>query len=126
MESFKTGKEHLFGYGHHIYKVVDPRSFYIRQILDELYEEVSRDPVLKIAMEIDRLASTDPYFVSRKLHANADLLASFAHKAMFVSILASVMFYVYWLHCSGFSADSSSIMSCTQGILAHWHEAMGK
>lgn len=82
MESVKSGKERLFGYGHRIYKVVDPRSVYIREILDELHVEVSKDPVLNIAMELNRLASTDPYFVSRKLHANADLYASFAYKAM--------------------------------------------
>jgi hypothetical protein len=83
MEGFKTGKERLFGYGHRIYKVVDPRSVFIREILDELHEEIAQDPVLKVAMELNRLASTDPYFVSRKLHANADLFASFAYKAMY-------------------------------------------
>lgn len=80
--SVKAGKERLFGYGHRIYKVVDPRSVFIRRILDELKEETAADPLLSVAMEIDRVASNDEYFVKRKLNANADLFASFAYKAM--------------------------------------------
>jgi citrate synthase len=82
IESVKSGKERLFGYGHRIYRVVDPRSIFIREILEELGEEVKKDPLLRIAFEIDRIASTDEYFTSRKLNPNADLFASFAYKAM--------------------------------------------
>ena len=82
IESVKSGKERLFGYGHRLYKTVDPRSVFIREILDELSEETARDPDLSIAMELDRVASSDEYFTSRKLKANADMFASFAYKAM--------------------------------------------
>ena len=84
IEGVKSGKERLFGYGHRLYKVVDPRSVYIREVVSELGEEIQNDPLLKIAFEIDRVASQDEYFVSRKLHPNADLFASFAYKAMYV------------------------------------------
>lgn len=82
IETVKSGKERLFGYGHRIYKVVDPRSVFIREILEELSEEAKDDPLLSVAYEIDRIASVDEYFTSRKLNPNADLFASFAYKAM--------------------------------------------
>ena len=78
----KAGKERLYGYGHRLYKTVDPRSIFIRQILEELSEETAIDPVLSVAMELDRIASTDDYFIKRKLKANADFFASFVYKAM--------------------------------------------
>lgn len=82
IDGVKAGKERLFGYGHRIYRVKDPRSVFIRQIVDDLGDEISKDPLLKVAFEIDRLASEDEYFVSRKLNLNADLYAAFAYKAM--------------------------------------------
>ena len=82
IDGVKSGKERLFGYGHRVYKVTDPRSTFIRQIVHELSDEISKDPLLKVAFEIDRLASEDEYFVSRKLNLNADLYAAFAYKAM--------------------------------------------
>lgn len=60
----------------------DPRSIFIRQIVDELKDEISNDPLLTVAFEIDRLASEDEYFTSRRLNLNADLYAAFAYKAM--------------------------------------------
>lgn len=97
IESVKSGKERLFGYGHRIYKVVDPRSIFIREILDELGEEARADPLLKVAFEIDRIASTDEFFTSRKLKPNADLFASFAYKAMSVFPVA-MLTIAYSLH----------------------------
>ena len=78
-----AGKERLFGYGHRIYKVTDPRSVYIREIMEELgAQKKDKDPILAIALELDSIASKDPYFVSRNLKANADLWASFAYMGM--------------------------------------------
>ena len=88
IETVKSSKERLFGYGHRIYKVVDPRSIFIREILEECGEEAKADPLLKVGLEIDRIASTDKYFTSRKLNHNADLFASFAYKAMSVFSIA--------------------------------------
>lgn len=82
IDRVKAGKERLYGYGHRLYKVKDPRSVFIREIADQLQEEIAEDPLLKVAFEIDRLASEDEYFNSRKLNLNADLYAAFAYKAM--------------------------------------------
>ncbi len=82
IDSVKLGKERLYGYGHRIYKVTDPRYHCIHEMLTELVADAEHDPILEVALEIDRVASTDEYFTSRKLKANADLLASFVYKAL--------------------------------------------
>ena len=82
IDGVKAGKERLFGYGHRVYRVKDPRSIFIRQIVNELQGEISNDPLLTVAFEIDRRASEDEYFISRRLNLNADLYAAFAYKAM--------------------------------------------
>lgn len=79
----KAKKLRLSGYGHRIYKTTDPRSRLLRSMLnDELSEEVERIPLLAVALEIDRVASTDPYFTSRNLKANADLYGNFIYAAL--------------------------------------------
>lgn len=82
LEAVKAGKMRLFGYGHRLYKVTDPRYVFIHNMLEELQADVADDTVLAVALEIDRVASTDEYFTSRKLKANADLFASFVYKAL--------------------------------------------
>jgi citrate synthase len=86
----------LSGYGHRIYKKLDPRASYVRQMLDELTSDSDigeMDPVLSIAMEIDRVASKHEYFVKRNLQANADLYGSFVYTAL------SVFFFLLPLSC---------------------------
>ncbi|KAI3320498.1 citrate synthase [Xylariaceae sp. AK1471] len=109
LERVKAGKERLYGYGHRVYRVTDPRFIFIREVLDELSAEVEQDPLLKIAFELDRQASQDEYFTSRKLRPNADFYAALAYKAL------------------GFPSEMIlpiSILSRTQGLMAHWREAM--
>lgn len=105
----KAGEERLYGYGHRVYRVTDPRFTYISDILAELSDEVAKDPLLQVAFALDRAAAEDEYFVSRKLRPNADLFAAFAYKAL------------------GFPPEfilPISIVSRTQGFMAHWKEAM--
>lgn len=78
----KAKKFRLFGYGHRIYKVVDPRGKLVRQLIEEYKDDVERNPFLKIALEIDRVAGVDPYFTSRNLKANADLYGCFLYTAL--------------------------------------------
>lgn len=82
IDRVKAGKERLFGYGHRVYRVTDPRSVYIQGVLAELQKEISEDPLLKIAFELNRIATSDEYFISRKLKPNADLFAAFTYGAM--------------------------------------------
>ena len=90
IDRVKAKKERLFGYGHRIYRVTDPRAHFIKEMLVELEEEVKRDPLLKVAFEMDRIAQDDEYFTSRKLKPNADLFATFVYKAMSVQIFFAV------------------------------------
>lgn len=81
----KNKEMRLFGYGHRIYKTVEPRSRFIREMLAGLTKgdlAANMDPVLAIAMEIDRIAGVDEYFTSRNLQANADLYGSFVYTAL--------------------------------------------
>lgn len=82
----KAKKYRLFGYGHRIYKTVDPRTKFIRAMLDELSERENDNPLLAVALEIDRTASKDEYFTSRNLKANADLYGCFVYTALYVGI----------------------------------------
>jgi citrate synthase len=105
----KAKKQRLFGYGHRVYKTVDPRSKYILQMIDENMERFQADPLLRVALEIDRVARVDPYFTSRKLRANADLYGCLMYTAL------------------GFETDIILGLAClsrTPGVMAHWREAM--
>ena len=92
IDNVKAKKERLFGYGHRIYKVTDPRAIFIKDMLEELREEVEQDPLLKVAFEMDRIAQDDEYFMSRKLKPNADLFATFAYKAMWAGSCPTISF----------------------------------
>ena len=78
----KAKKFRLFGYGHRIYKRVDPRGELVRQLIEENRDEIEKNPFLRVAMEIDRVAGEDPYFTSRNLKANADLYGCFLYTAL--------------------------------------------
>ena len=82
ISAVKAKKQRLFGYGHRIYKVVDPRTKFIRQLIEEYKEQVKSNPLLSVALEIDRVAGEDPYFTSRNLKANADLYGCFLYTAL--------------------------------------------
>ena len=80
IESVKRGERRLFGYGHRTFAVTDPRIRPIQSLLDEL--DAKSNPLLRVAQEIDRLASSDEYFKKRGLNANADLYGVFFYITM--------------------------------------------
>lgn len=80
LEEVKSGKRKLFGYGHRAYKGVDPRVRPIRMILEDL--RGAENPLLKLAEAIEEAATTDEYFVSRRLHPNADFYGTFVFTGM--------------------------------------------
>jgi citrate synthase len=82
IESVKRGERRLYGYGHRMYRTVDPRIERVRGIVKDLGND--SHPVLPIASEIDRLASTDEYFIKRDLHANVDLFVVFVGIGLYV------------------------------------------
>ena len=84
VESVKSGKggSRLMGFGHRVYKSYDPRAKLIKQVADSVFAETGVDPKLAIALELERIALEDEYFVSRKLYPNVDFYSGLIYKAM--------------------------------------------
>ena len=80
----KAGKQRLFGYGHRLYKIEDPRFRPIASMMHELTLPGQVNPLLSVALEIDRIASQDEYFINRHLHVNADLYGCLVYTALYV------------------------------------------
>lgn len=82
IEDVKAGHRRLMGFGHRVYKNYDPRAKIIKRIADEVFEVTGRNPKLEIAMELERIALQDDYFVSRKLYPNVDFYSGIIYQAM--------------------------------------------
>src|SRR6476469_3601356 len=72
IESVKAGHGRLMGFGHRVYKSYDPRAKLIKRVADDVFAETGLNPKLEIALELERIALEDDYFVSRKLYPNVD------------------------------------------------------
>ncbi len=82
IKSVKDGEGRLMGFGHRVYKNYDPRAKIIKDIAFEVFEETGRNPMLDIALELERIALEDDYFVSRKLYPNVDFYSGLIYQAM--------------------------------------------
>lgn len=78
----KAGEGRLMGFGHRVYKNYDPRARIIKQIADQVFEVTGRNPVLDIALELERIALEDDYFVTRRLYPNVDFYSGIIYQAM--------------------------------------------
>ena len=70
------------GFGHRVYKIYDPRAKIIKRTADEVFEVTGKNPLLDIALELERIALEDEYFVSRKLYPNVDFYSGLIYQAM--------------------------------------------
>jgi citrate synthase len=83
IERVKSGEGgRLMGFGHRVYKSYDPRATLVKQVADSVLAETGLDPKLEIALELERIALEDDYFVSRKLYPNVDFYSGLIYKAM--------------------------------------------
>ncbi|HZO49927.1 MAG TPA: citrate synthase [Gaiellaceae bacterium] len=82
IEEVKAGKGRLMGFGHRVYKSYDPRAKLIKQVADQVFAETGLNPKLEIALELERIALEDDYFVSRKLYPNVDFYSGLIYQAM--------------------------------------------
>ena len=95
MESFKKGERRLMGFGHRVYKNYDPRAAIVKKIADEVFEVTGRNPMLDIALELERIALEEEYFVKRKLYPNVDFYSGIIYQAMGLPIkMFPVMFAI--------------------------------
>jgi len=109
IQRVKQGQTRLMGFGHRIYKNYDPRARIIKQIADQVFEVTGRNPLLDIALELERIALQDDYFVSRKLYPNVDFYSGLIYQSM------------------GFPVETFPVLFAiprTSGWLAQWEEML--
>ena len=82
IELVKTKKERLMGFGHRVYKVYDPRASIIKRTADEVFEVTKRNPLLDIALDLERIALNEDYFIERNLYPNVDFYSGMIYQAM--------------------------------------------
>ncbi len=103
----KNGDYRLMGFGHRVYKNYDPRATIIRKLAYDVFEVTGTNPLLEIALELERIALEDEYFISRKLYPNIDFYSGIIYQAMgFPVSMFPVLF----------------AMGRIPGWLAHWQE----
>ena len=82
IKQVKAGERRLMGFGHRVYKNFDPRGKIIKQLAYEVFEVTGKNPLIDIALELERIALQDDYFVSRKLYPNVDFYSGIIYDAM--------------------------------------------
>jgi citrate synthase len=78
----KTGELRLIGFGHRVYRNYDPRAALIKEVAGQVFQVTGRNPLLDIALELERIALADDYFVSHKLYPNVDFYSGIIYQAM--------------------------------------------
>ena len=102
IEKVKKGEGRLMGFGHRVYKNYDPRAKIIKKTADEVFAVTGVNPLLEIALELERIALQDEYFVSRKLYPNVDFYSGLIYEALgfpveFFPVLFAIPRTVGWL-----------------------------
>jgi citrate synthase len=82
IKGVKEGNERLMGFGHRVYKNYDPRAKIIKQAADDVFEVTGMNPLLDIAVELERIALEDEYFIDRKLYPNVDFYSGLIYEAL--------------------------------------------
>lgn len=82
IRKFKAGEGRLMGFGHRVYKNYDPRAKIIKRVAYEVFAVTGKNPLIDIAMELERIALQDDYFVARKLYPNVDFYSGIIYQAM--------------------------------------------
>ena len=82
IEKVKNGEGRLMGFGHRVYKSYDPRAKLIKETADKVFAETGMNPKLEIALELERIALEDEYFIKRKLYPNVDFYSGLIYQAM--------------------------------------------
>ena len=82
IDRVKAGEFRLMGFGHRVYKNFDPRAEIIKRVADQVFEVTRHNPLLDIAIELERIALEDDYFVQRKLYPNVDFYSGLIYQAL--------------------------------------------
>jgi len=109
IKKVKEGHGLLMGFGHRVYKNYDPRARIIKQIAEQVFEVTGKNPKLEIALELEKIALEDEYFIKRKLYPNVDFYSGIIYEAM------------------GFKPEMFTVLFAiprVSGWLAHWQEML--
>ena len=82
VKSVKAGEKLLMGFGHRVYKNYDPRAKIVKRVAYEVFDVMGRNPLIDIALECERIALEDEYFVSRRLYPNVDFYTGLIYQSM--------------------------------------------
>jgi citrate synthase len=82
IDRVKSGELRLMGFGHRVYKNFDPRATIIKQVAEEVFKVTGRNPLIDIALELERIALADDYFIAHKLYPNVDFYSGIIYQAM--------------------------------------------
>jgi citrate synthase len=95
IDGVKNGDEKLMGFGHRVYKNYDPRARIIKSAADDVFEVTGVNPLLQIALELEKIALEDEYFISRKLYPNVDFYSGLIYEALGLPVaMFPVMFAI--------------------------------
>jgi citrate synthase len=109
LKRVKAGEVRLMGFGHRIYKNYDPRARIVKHIAYQVFDLMGKNPLLEIALECERIALEDEYFVSRKLYPNVDFYTGLIYQSMgFPMTMFPVLFAI----------------PRTSGWIAQWQEML--
>uniref|UniRef100_A0A7N0TM25 Citrate synthase n=1 Tax=Kalanchoe fedtschenkoi TaxID=63787 RepID=A0A7N0TM25_KALFE len=109
IEGVKNRKRKMSGFGHRVYKNYDPRAKVIRKLAEEVFSIVGHDPLIEVAVALEKAALSDDYFVKRKLYPNVDFYSGLIYRAM------------------GFPTEFFPVLFAIPrmaGYLAHWKESL--
>jgi citrate synthase len=95
VESVKKGEQRLMGFGHRVYKNFDPRAIIIKGVAEDVFKATGRNPLLDVALELEKIALNEDYFVSRKLYPNVDFYSGIIYQALGIpTSMFTVMFAI--------------------------------
>ncbi|CAH8265744.1 unnamed protein product [Arabidopsis lyrata] len=109
IEGVKNRKRKMSGFGHRVYKNYDPRAKVIKNLADEVFSIVGKDPLIEVAVALEKAALSDDYFVKRKLYPNVDFYSGLIYRAM------------------GFPPEFFTVLFAIPrmaGYLSHWKESL--
>uniref|UniRef100_A0A1D1YKQ4 Citrate synthase n=1 Tax=Anthurium amnicola TaxID=1678845 RepID=A0A1D1YKQ4_9ARAE len=109
IEGVKNRKRKMSGFGHRVYKNYDPRAKVIKKLAEEVFSIVGRDPLIEVAVALEKAALSDEYFIKRKLYPNVDFYSGLIYRAI------------------GFPTEFFPVLFAIPrmaGYLAHWRESL--
>lgn len=126
VDKVKKREVKLMGFGHRVYKNYDPRARIIKKIADDVFKLLGTEPLIEVAVALEKHALSDPYFIERKLYPNVDFYSGLIYKAMgfppdFFTVLFAIPRTVGWIaHWSEFLDDKENrIVRPRQIYLGH-------